>query len=85
MEHFAQTNVFVGIWTVFARIWTVFAHLIIGCTTRYPKIDNLCYIGNTTKHFSYKGGYGVMSMGIRISIHLKKSWLQINGFGLLVI
>ena len=36
MEHFAQTNVFV-------RIRTIFAHLIIGCTIRYPKIDNLHY------------------------------------------
>ena len=37
MEYFAQTN-------VFARIRTIFAHLIIGCTIRYPKIDNLHYV-----------------------------------------
>ena len=44
MEHFAQTNVFVRIQTIFAQIWTIFAHSIIGCTIRYPKIDNLPYI-----------------------------------------
>ena len=43
MEHFVQTNVFARIRTVFARIWTIFAHLIIGCTIRYLKIDNLRY------------------------------------------
>ena len=33
-----------SIWTIFAWIWTIFAHLIVGCTIRYPKIDNLRYL-----------------------------------------
>ena len=53
MEHFAQTNVFAQIRTIFARIWTIFAHLIIGCTIRYPKIDNLRYVRIVTVYNNY--------------------------------
>ena len=52
---------FVRIWTVFARIWTIFAHLIIGCTIRYPKIDNLRYTS------CYGLCRGVFTVGVAVT------------------